>query len=921
MTEFFYEPVTGDRTRALELARAIIETCRRLPPETALLISEPPLATKIAEIPAERLLDRISPEKLPLIRGIVALMNDLGPEVRPGNYFVETFLDEIAKLPSFTSGGSYQFSLFHALRQKGCRFSDLAENFPEAREVMIRLSREVGVSFEYLLGNLDKAAGLLKLLGVRETTLNLSNLFYNFESGLIPFDLSGSRPIDSSEILKRSRALESQGVAIEVFRSGDFNVKVTGIGEDGLEEVILDLEMETEEDSDRFRKFFDAVLRREEERLQRSPALSIRRLLACFPFSTAERPLVSLPAVTQQDDPLRWKQTEVGRAVVPLRPALNWLAFSTGVKAAGDLPALQKNEPALRPILERIRQIRELTEGFPITLTSGRTGKWAEFQLSEMKPEEILFDLYCLAVLEKRSLGEVVETAVGILQLIPKLENREPIVNLNPLLSARLAGEPYVTLLGTQGLVLRNAPMVAALEKLRGLEDRVRFTIRSPEGTLVPIPGIAIEDFRRAIILLGRRFSTPHSPERILGVINDKIAPEIFFLPKAVIDPGPHDLGRIVELALAGVPPRYPLRRPWRRLDLDPWVGIGNCLEPGVRNCLGCPVNTLYGLVMKTALGLGFEEIITYEATGCFEVYTGIWPYTGKIFPSLHGVFGGVPSEMLGGLAAKKARLKHALKTGGVGKERRRILHLGWGGDGATFDIGFGNLSGLFSRLQKITPDDLEGLLQRALYVCYDNEGYQNTGNQYSGASPPGGDTTTNPKGKMKPLGSDLRKKPIVEIVADHGVSFSARLNIHRQEHIARVVARALEDGTRGSFVHFLQPCTTGWKFAADSLTYELSSLAEGGGLFPPVTIEHGVPYLEMYPTPRNPGDAFLKLQARFKHLLGNAAGTSGNLEKVTAYYREEWLRNLRLTGFEGEISQADRLGYLEEEHRSSRIS
>ena len=54
-------------------------------------------------------------------------------------------------------------------------------------------------------------------------------------------------------------------------------------------------------------------------------------------------------------------------------------------------------------------------------------------------------------------------------------------------------------------------------------------------------------------------------------------------------------------------------------------------------------------------------------------------------------------------------------------------------------------------------------------------------------------------------MGNDMKKKPIVEIIADHGVPFSARLNIHRQEHITRVIARALEDGDRGSFVHFLQ--------------------------------------------------------------------------------------------------------------------
>ena len=277
----------------------------------------------------------------------------------------------------------------------------------------------------------------------------------------------------------------------------------------------------------------------------------------------------------------------------------------------------------------------------------------------------------------------------------------------------------------------------------------------------------------------------------------------------------------------------------------------------------------------------------------------------------------------MGGLAAKKARLKHARKTGAQdGAARRRTLHLGWGGDGSTFDIGFGNLSGLFSRMQKLSQDDLDRELdQRALYVCYDNEGYQNTGNQYSAASSPGGNTTTNPQGREKPMGNELKKKRIVEIMAEHGATISARMNLHRQEHITRVVSRALEDGIEGAFLHFLQPCTTGWKFTADSLTYDLAYLSEEGGPFSPVTFEHGVPYLEMYPTPRNPGDTFLRLQARYKHLLGAAASDKRNAQRVIQYYADEWLRNLELGGYEGEIPYADRLGYLEEEHRQPRIN
>ena len=53
-------------------------------------------------------------------------------------------------------------------------------------------------------------------------------------------------------------------------------------------------------------------------------------------------------------------------------------------------------------------------------------------------------------------------------------------------------------------------------------------------------------------------------------------------------------------------------------------------------------------------------------------------------------------------------------------KGRPDIRVLAQGGDGGTADIGFGCLSGMFER-----NDDV-------LYICYDNEGYGNTGQQYS---------------------------------------------------------------------------------------------------------------------------------------------------------------------------------------------
>ena len=919
--DFFAAPV-HDGAAALALAETIVAQARELPAGVHLLVAASPLALRVAELPAAALTGLIARDRLTLAAGVAALMHRLAGEVNPGDYLLDDLSDEIARQPAFISAADAQLAALQALRDKGFSIGGLPADGDAARATLLQISREARISLEFLLGNLNKAATLLKRLGVRNETLNASALFHNYMSGFLDIDAGKARPIDTAELSRRAAELARQGTRLKVFRKGDFNKLVSDLDAAEVDALVQDTSDAYGVSEEAFRGFIDALLGREEARLRAVPDITLTALLQAFRFPESERETVSQAALVRADDPTRWQETPLGRALMALRQNLGWLAVSAGMKAAGDVDAARKNS-AMQAAAEALRgRARALA----VSLYSGRDGVRRENRLGELTTDELLFDLYCLAVLNKQPLGAVIESADAALAFIQSLENPEPLVNLDTLVAARLAGESYASLLASQGLALLNSALAEAQAGLKALSQKVKFTLNTGSGEAIPLERAGLDDFRKAMVLIGRSLRPQHSPERALALIRDKIVPEIKMLPAAVIAGGTHDLARIVELAACGVPARYPLRRPWKRINLDPLAYMGSGLEPGIRNCLGCPVNSLYGLVSKTAHATGFEEIITYEATGCFEVYSGIWPYTGKKHPTLHGVFGGAPSELLGGYAAKKARLRHARKINGAEgaayrANLKRTLHLGWGGDGATFDIGFGNLSGLFSRMQKLAQDPLdEELNQRALYVCYDNEGYQNTGNQYSAASAPGGHTTTNPQGAEKPMGNELRKKHIVEIMAEHGASISARMNIHRQEHITRVVNRALEDGVDGAFLHFLQPCTTGWKFTADSLTYDLAWLSEEGGLFSPVTFEHGVPYLEIYPTPRNPGDSFLKLQARFKHLLGTGAADRKNLQRVIDYYAQEWLRNLHLCGFEGEIAYADRLGYLEEEHRMPRV-
>ena len=81
-------------------------------------------------------------------------------------------------------------------------------------------------------------------------------------------------------------------------------------------------------------------------------------------------------------------------------------------------------------------------------------------------------------------------------------------------------------------------------------------------------------------------------------------------------------------------------------------------------------------------------------------------------------------------------------RCGRTGRDDIRVV--GQAGDGGTVDIGFGCLSGMFER-----NDDV-------LFVCYDNEGYMNTGVQRSGATPPAA-RTANTKARRTGAGQRVR--------------------------------------------------------------------------------------------------------------------------------------------------------------------
>jgi pyruvate/2-oxoacid:ferredoxin oxidoreductase beta subunit len=135
------------------------------------------------------------------------------------------------------------------------------------------------------------------------------------------------------------------------------------------------------------------------------------------------------------------------------------------------------------------------------------------------------------------------------------------------------------------------------------------------------------------------------------------------------------------------------------------------------------------------------------------------------------------------------------------------------GGDGGTYDIGLQALSAAAERDENF------------IYLCYDNEGYMNTGVQRSSATPPGAWTTTTPAGKTE------RKKNLPAIMMAHRIPYMATATpAYPDDFLAKV--RKAKDMRGLRFLQVLSPCPPGWGIPTES-TLKLARLAVQSRVFP----------------------------------------------------------------------------------------
>ena len=202
-------------------------------------------------------------------------------------------------------------------------------------------------------------------------------------------------------------------------------------------------------------------------------------------------------------------------------------------------------------------------------------------------------------------------------------------------------------------------------------------------------------------------------------------------------------------------------------------------LLPGNRLCPGCALSLAYRHILKAFEG---QVIVTVPAS-CLTVLHGMYPVTSVTVPCVNTPFATTGASAAGLVAGLKA----------LGKKGLTVLAMA--GDGGTHDIGIQSLSGAAERKSDF------------VYICYDNEGYMNTGNQRSGSTPLGAISGTTPI-----LGKQQTPKDITAIMEAHALPYIATANACYPLDLYDKVRKAREiKGTR--FMHVFTPCPPGWRF------------------------------------------------------------------------------------------------------------
>jgi len=263
-------------------------------------------------------------------------------------------------------------------------------------------------------------------------------------------------------------------------------------------------------------------------------------------------------------------------------------------------------------------------------------------------------------------------------------------------------------------------------------------------------------------------------------------------------------------------------------------------LGTGTPMCAGCggleALHQIYDILGEKSAFVNAAGCMTLLAVYPFTPFRGSWLYTA------------MASAPAGAQGIRDA-LDILLEQGKIGAEEdMQVVTLT--GDGAAYGMGLSATSGAIERNLDF------------LYICYDNEGYGNTGQQYSDATPHAARTATS-RGMM---GFPGYKKPLFDIWAAHRPAYVATVIGAEPLDLARKIEKAKKlKGPR--LIIALSPCPTGWDFDPRE-SVAIGKLAVKSGIWPLKEYVDGEVVHTKPPRKRVPVEEYLQKQGRFAHLF-----------------------------------------------------
>ena len=284
-------------------------------------------------------------------------------------------------------------------------------------------------------------------------------------------------------------------------------------------------------------------------------------------------------------------------------------------------------------------------------------------------------------------------------------------------------------------------------------------------------------------------------------------------------------------------------------------------ISPGISACGGC----LAELALRFTLRVLGRNIVLFTSPGCACAWLhGFGTHGGSRLARFHCLLNNVASSMTG----------VSMYYESIGRDVKTVSFVG---DGATVDIGFQSLSGAAERGENL------------LYICYDNEGYMNTGVQRSSSTPFGAQTATTPVGPAR-HGKEQAAKYLPLLMLFHGIPYVATATIAYPEDYARKLTKAMQVKDGLVYIHLFTPCLTGWGIP-EAQSLEVCRLAVETNYFPLWEAENGKVRLTQEVANPRPIQEYTDMIGKYSHL------TAEDLEQIQEMVNDRYnmIKNLSL--------------------------